>query len=347
MSPERPKRAAILLNLGTPDDPTPAAVGRYLREFLMDPYVVDIPAPLRWFLVNVLIVPRRKHTSAEAYAKVWSPTDGSPLRSELDRLTAGVRQALGESSGIAVAQAMRYGKPSIEAALREVAHAGLERLFVLPLYPQYSTAATESSVVETRRLARELGLAIEPEFLPAFYEQPDFIESFAKVIRRSLAERPVDHVIFSYHGLPERQIRRLDRAGTHCLASPDCCARITAANTDCYRAQCYATTRALVRTLGLAEGGYSVGFQSRLGRTPWIQPFSDHLYSELPKRGIRKVAVVCPSFVADCLETLEEVALRGRDQFVAAGGEQLHLVPSLNAETHWATAVAGWIRHHF
>lgn len=326
----------LLLNLGTPDAPTTAAVRRYLREFLHDPRVVDLPALGRWLLVEGLILPTRPRKSAEAYEKIWTPA-GSPLLLESQALLARVRARLGP--GVAVELGMRYGNPSIPAALERLRAAGVTHLVAAPLYPQYSSAATGSSL-EAVFAALALGELVLPvSTLPAFHDDPGFLDAFAAIGRPALAAARADHVLFSFHGLPERQVRRADPSGAICLASPTCCAALGESNRDCYRAQCYATARGIAARLGLVEGGWTVTFQSRLGRTPWIRPFTDQVVSELAGQGKKRLAVFCPAFVADCLETLEEVGLRARAQFRSLGGEDLLLVPSLNASEPWVEAL--------
>jgi ferrochelatase len=333
-------KGLLLLNLGTPDDATEAHVRNYLEEFLMDPYVIDIPYPFRWLLVHGAILRKRPAQSAEAYRKVWSAGRGSPLLMYLEDLVAETRK-LADPAAWRIVAGMRYGNPSIAAALRELRAAGVDETVVFPLYPQYSLAATESSVARTRALAAREAPAMRLRFVPAFYDHPGFVRAFAEAARESLAGYDYDHLLFSFHGLPERQVRRTDRSPgrAHCLRGAGCCDAIGEANRDCYRAQCYATARALQRELGLAPGRSTVCFQSRLGRTPWIRPYTDVMYSELARRGVRRLAVMCPAFVADCLETLEEIRLRGREDFVRQGGEELRLVPSLNARPAWARAV--------
>jgi protoporphyrin/coproporphyrin ferrochelatase len=332
-----PKRGLILLNLGTPAAPEERAVRDYLKEFLMDPWVVDIPFPLRWLLVHGLILPKRPRMASAAYRKIWTER-GSPLLVHHLDLTEKVRAALGPAW--AVRPAMRYGSPSLEKAARELREEGVGEVVLFPLYPQYSLAATRSSVERAREtLGRELP-GVPVRAVPAFYEDPGFLDAFASVARQSLHAFEPDFTLFSFHGLPERQVRKTDPTGNHCLASGTCCDRIGGPNRDCYRAQCFATARGIASRLGLEPARFAVSFQSRLGRTPWIQPFTDRLYAELPSRGVRRLAVICPSFVADCLETLEEVAIRGRDSFLAAGGRELLLVPSLNASEPWSAAVA-------
>jgi len=333
--------ALLLVNLGTPRSPSPRDVRRYLREFLSDPRVLDMPALARWLLLELVILPTRPKRSALAYQKIWGP-QGSPLLAHGRALAQAVQKELGD--GYAVELGMRYGEPSIREALAALAAHRPARLIALPLFPQYSTAATGSAVAKIEQEhARTPGLP-PLETLGAFYADAGFITAFAAVARERLAAFRPDFVLFSYHGLPERQIAKLDASGAHCFARPDCCDAIGVVNRDCYRAQCFATTRALAAELRLANDSFDTSFQSRLGRTPWIKPYTDLLLPELAARGQRRLAVLCPSFVADCLETLEEIAIRAAEQWRELGGEELLLIPSLNAEPAWVKAVAGWVR---
>ena len=217
-------------------------------------------------------------------------------------------------------------------------------MVVFPLYPQYAASSTASSLAAVFAEAGRRWTVPALQVVEAFYDQPAFLDAFAAVGAPILADGGYDHVLFSFHGLPERHMRKGDPTGAHCLASATCCDAIGPANRDCYRAQSYATARRLADRLGLAAGGWSVSFQSRLGRTPWIHPYTDKVLDELAARGVKRLAVFCPAFVADCLETLEEIALRGRDQFRAAGGEELTLIPSLNATPAWADGVVALAR---
>jgi ferrochelatase len=303
--------------------------------------VLDMPAPLRFLLLELVILPFRPRRSAHAYRKIWTP-EGSPLRVHGRALAHALAAELGP--GFAVELGMRYGEPSIRDALARLAARAPARLIALPLFPQYSTAATGSALAKIEAEHARLGGLPPLETLGAFYAEPGFVAAFAQVARDRLAAFGPDFVLFSYHGLPERQVKALDATGRHCLASAGCCDAILAANRDCYRAHCFATTRALASSLGLAPGATATAFQSRLGRTPWIRPYTDLLLPELAARGHRRLAVLCPSFVADCLETLEEIGLRAREQWLGLGGEDLLLVPSLNAEPAWVAAIAGWVR---
>ena len=325
----------LLVNLGTPDAPETPAVRRYLREFLSDPRVLDLPAIGRWALLNLVILPTRPAKSAEAYRTIWSE-EGSPLLVHGRALERGLAEHLGD---VPVALAMRYGSPSIASGLDELERAGCTRVVVAPLYPQYASSSTGSTIERVHELAGARWNTPYLTVLPPFYEEPEFIRAFAEVGRPVHAELEPDHVLFSYHGLPERQIRKSDRTGSWCFESEGCCDAIGDANRSCYRAQCFATTRALVRELGLDPERTSTAFQSRLGRTPWIRPYTDEVVVELAQRGVKRLAVWCPSFVADCLETVEEIGIRASEDFRAAGGEELRLVPSLNAHPAWITGL--------
>jgi protoporphyrin/coproporphyrin ferrochelatase len=334
------RHGLLLINLGTPDEPSTGAVRRYLREFLGDPRVLDINAVGRALLLHLIILPRRPAKSAEAYRSIWDGKRGSPLLYHSEDLAAAVADRLGE--GWDVELAMRYGKPSIEAAITRLE--GCDRIVVLPLFPQYASSSTGTAIARVMELAATRWNVPFLDFVPAFFDDPGFLRAFEQVARPVLANFRPDHVLFSFHGLPVRQIVKTDTTATHCFQRETCCD--TLANPNCYRAQSYATARALAERLELAAGGYDVCFQSRLGRTPWIQPYTDVLLDELPKRGKKRVAVLCPAFVADCLETLEEIGIRARAQWKAAGGEELVLVPSLNATPAWIDAVCAMAERH-
>lgn len=332
-------KGLLLINLGTPDAPTEAAVRAYLREFLMDPDVIDVPWLLRWFIV-AQILRKRPAESAALYRKIWTER-GSPLLAHHEDLVRAVQTKLPKDW--VVEGGMRYGKPSIETAFKRLIDRGVTELVVFPLYPQLSQAATTSSISCVKRVARHVAPRLRLQFLPAFYSDDGFIEVFAERTRRSLEGFAADYVLFSFHGLPARQVIRQARAwrkSAPCI-SESCCDRLGEANRGCYRAQCFETARRIAAKLKLTR--YDVCFQSRLDEG-WIRPFTDDFYRKLPAQGVKKLAVVCPAFVADCLETLEEVAIRGREEFRAHGGEELRLVPSLNAEPAWVDTVARLVR---
>ena len=331
-------RAGILLiNLGTPDSPGVGDVRRYLREFLSDPRVIDISAPARWALVNLLILPLRPRRAAKQYASVWLD-EGSPLLVHGRALEASLADALG--ADFSVELAMRYGNPSIRAGLLALCAAGVERIVGIPLFPQYSDAATGSALAKLEEEHARIAGAPPLTTLQSFYDDPGYIDAEREVAAPLLAEFAPDHVLMSFHGLPERQVKRTDASGAHCLASESCCDAIGSDNRGCYRAHCYATARGIARALGLRDAIHSVAFQSRLGRTPWIRPYTDEVLPGLAGRGVRRLAVMCPAFVADCLETVEEIAVRARAQWQAVGGETLLLVPSLNATPRFTQTVA-------
>ncbi len=336
-----PGTGVILVNLGTPAAPETAPVRRFLREFLSDSRVLTLPNPLRWLLLNLVILPRRPARAAAAYRKIWGP-EGSPLLVHSRALAAGVAGELGDAFRVELA--MRYGEPSIRHALERLDEAAVKRILVLPLFPQYASSVTASASAEVFACLDRMGDFPPLEILGAFYDEPDFLESWARITGPELQAFGADHVLFSFHGLPEDQIRDSDPARGHCLASADCCASPGASLRRCYRAQCFATAQGLTESLDLEASGTTVSFQSRLGPRPWIQPFSDEVLPDLQAQGVKRLAVFCPSFVADCLETLEEIGIRLSQQWADLGGEALWAAPCPNGDRRFAAAVAGWIR---
>jgi protoporphyrin/coproporphyrin ferrochelatase len=333
------KRAVLLMNLGSPDSTSNGDVHRYLMEFLMDGRVIDYPWPIRKMLVGGLIVPFRTAKSAEAYKTIWTE-EGSPLVVLTRRLQAALQLLVDEP----IAIAMRYGKPSVESAyedlLREMPH--LEEVFAIPLYPHYAMASYETAVEHAKDVHRKKKYPFGLNFAPPFYNDPLYLKALSEQIRPYLTT-DYDHILFSYHGVPARHIRKTDPTGGHCLHSADCCDKASPAHATCYRHQCFATTKEMVRLLQLPEGKYSNSFQSRLGKG-WLQPFTDIRLQEMPGEGIKKLLILCPAFVSDCLETLEEIAIRGRETFIGAGGESYTMIPCLNTHPLWVQALAGWIR---
>ena len=340
MGAPRTPQGVLLVNLGTPDAPEPRAVRRYLREFLSDPRVLDMPAPARAALLYGVILPLRPRRAAAAYRKIWLP-EGSPLRVHGCALRDALAKELPDAVGVELA--MRYGRPSIRDALARLVEADAAQVIVVPLFPQSAAASTGSALACVYAEAARLGDTPPLAVLPAFYDDPGFVAATAAVARPALERFAPDFVLMSYHGLPERQVKRSDRSG-NCLAAEDCCDTIGPRNRGCYRAQCFATSRALAEALGLEPARTATAFQSRLGRSPWLKPYTDLLLPDLFERGVRRLAVLCPTFVADCLETLEEIGIRARAQWREAGGEDLCLVPSLNAHPRWVEALAARIR---
>ena len=325
--------AVLVVNLGSPASTDPADVRRYLDEFLMDPYVLDVPTPLRALIVKGFILPARPAKSAEAYAQIWTE-EGSPLVVISER----TRAALEARMGVPVGLAMRYGQPSIERGIDDLLArcAPGTSVVVVPMYPQYAMASTTTVEEAVERVLTSRGVA--HRFVDPFYADPGYLDAVAAVMREHLPGN-VQHVLFSYHGIPKRHLRKTDPTSGHCLRSADCCSTPSEAHATCYRYQSLETTRALAEHLGLHDGAYSYSFQSRLGGG-WLQPFTDIVLAELPKRGITRLAVVCPSFVADCLETLEEIAMRGRETFLEAGGSSFTYLPCLNDDPRWIAALA-------
>lgn len=335
------KTGVLIVNLGTPDAPTRGAVYRYLKQFLLDPRVIDINPVARNLLVRGIIAPFRSGKSAEAYRELWTE-NGSPLKYYGERLTEQVQRLLGESFQVELA--MRYQNPSIASAIGRLMAGQVEKIVVFPLFPQYAGATTGSVHEEVMRVVRQQQIIPALSFISAYPTYPPMIKLFAQNARMYDLER-YDHVLFSYHGLPQRQLRKADAFG-HCLQHPDCCHRLTPVNQFCYSAQCYATTQAIAAELGLPPERYSVCFQSRLGRDPWTQPYTVRVIEQLAKSGAKRLLVFCPAFTADCLETTVEIGSEYRRDFLNWGGEALDLVPSLNAEPAWAEAVAELVRQH-
>ena len=338
--PHQRPTGVLLVNLGTPDSTAVPDVRRYLAQFLMDPRVIDIPWPGRAALVHGIILRTRPRKSAAAYKEVWTER-GSPLLVHGQDLTAALQQELGD--GVQVALAMRYQNPSVQSALEEFAARGVDDVLVVPLFPQYSQAAWASAYDEVVRVAGRMQNTPNLRFVAPFYDHPQFLDAVAEVARPHLQSFGADRVIMSFHGLPQKHVKKSDAGGQHCLKVKDCCKTITHANRFCYSAQSYATARGLADRLGLAEEDYEVTFQSRLTKR-WIEPFTDVRLEQLPKEGYKRVAVLCPSFVADCLETIEEIGMQAKETFVEAGGEDLLAVPCVNAEQPWVKGLANIVR---
>jgi ferrochelatase len=333
------KNAVLLINLGTPDDCNPKAVRRYLREFLNDPRVIDLPGIIRWTLVNVLIVPFRHKKTTTAYKKIWLDT-GSPLLTFSQQMRKGLADRLG--SDYHVELGMRYGNPSIEHAFEKIRD--YESITVIPLFPQYSSAANGSATEKLLSYAAREWNIPDLRIISDFYNHAGFIRSVAETARKTINDTKDKFILFSYHGLPERHI---SKSGCRIQCNKlDTCPNVDYRNRFCYRAQCYATTRLVAAELGLDKDQYTVAFQSRLGRTPWIRPYTDLILPELIHKGIRDIAIISPSFVADCLETLEEIDIRTREQWLALGGTGFTYVPCLNNSETWISALEDMVRNN-
>jgi|SRR5690554_1876099 len=332
------KKGALLVNLGSPDSTDPKDVKKYLDEFLMDERVIDVPYWLRAFIVRGIILNTRPKQSAEAYEKIWWK-EGSPLIVLSERFT----QKVAARTGIPVALAMRYGSMSIQKGLQELYDQGIREVLLIPLYPQFAMATTETILVLAEELRQKHFPDLKITSMPAFYNEPDYLEVLAKSIDEKLQQIEYDHIIFSYHGLPTSHIRKSDVTRSHCKMNEQCCSTPSAAHEFCYRHQCYATTQHMIDRLQLSPGTYTTSFQSRLGIDPWITPFTDRTIEKLGLEGVKKLAVVTPAFVSDCIETLEEIAMQGAELFQEVGGEQLTLIPCLNDRDDWASVMSDWI----
>lgn len=325
------KTGVLIVNLGTPDSPSVPDVRKYLREFLMDERVIDIPYLNRWMLINLIIAPFRAPKSAKIYKQLWRP-DGSPLKIYGYSVKEKLQRVLGDD--FVVELAMRYQSPSIENGLKELRKQTLSEIVIVPFFPQYASASTGSVYKEVMRVIQDWEVLPEIKFINRFLDHPKFIEGFVNLGKKYMAQQHYDHVVFSYHGLPERQITKGDVTGNFCQFG-SCCDHLDARNQHCYRAQCFETTRLLVKGLGLAEGTYTTCFQSRLGKNPWIKPYTDEVIPELTKKGVKSVLAFSPAFVADCLETTIEVGEEYKEIFEKEGGVHWQLVESLNDSDIW------------
>jgi protoporphyrin/coproporphyrin ferrochelatase len=329
------KKAILLINLGTPDDPSPGKVAKYLTQFLNDKRVIDIHPIGRFFLVNFIIVPFRSFSSSKLYQRIWTK-DGSPLLYNSIALKNKLQEKLGNE--YIVELAMRYQKPSIKSVLEKLRQQRPEKIHVVPLYPQYASSSTGSTVEEVLKHIRKWEVTPSIEVVSKFYDHPKFIEALL-VEGKKHDIAGYDHILFSYHGLPERQILKASAhyGGNTCQLGA-CCNSITKNNQYCYRANCFETTRQLVKALNIPEGKYTTSFQSRLD-DKWLKPFSDKVIEELGKKGAKKVLVFSPAFVADCLETIYEIGTEYQEIFKHHGGEKITLVNSLNANEEWVSAL--------
>jgi ferrochelatase len=332
-------KGALLINLGSPDSPEPKDVKKYLDQFLMDERVIDLPYLLRAFLVKGIILNTRPKKSAAAYKKIWW-NEGSPLIVLSKRLLDKVQK----QTNIPVALAMRYGNPSIEKGLQELHNKGVTEVLLIPLYPQFAMATTETILVLAEEIRKKQFPNMKFTSLPAFYNQEAYIENLSNSIKSELEKQTFDYVLFSYHGVPERHIKKSDITKSHCTIDGKCCVTASPAHEFCYRHQCYETTKQVAEKLGLKEENHSTSFQSRLGRDPWLQPYTDATIDSLAQKGIKKLAVVTPAFVSDCLETLEEIGMEASHSFKENGGEVFTTIPCLNDNDDWATTLANWIQ---
>ncbi len=335
------KKGFLLMNTGSPDSTSVEDVRRYLGEFLMDPYVIDIPFPIRYAIVHWAVLPKRPAESAEAYQSIWlTETGGSPASATVDSEAAvpplrngsplihfcsNLTDELRKKTDAPVEMIMAYGNPSVSHGVGRLFDAGVDEVCLLPMFPQYAMATVGSCVAGVKKELKRRRSSAALRVVPPFYLEPTYVNPIAESLKDV-----EEHILFSYHGLPVRHLKKTDPTHHHCMSSADCCNTPSLAHDTCYRHQCYATTRAIAEAANLSSDRYQVSFQSRLGRAEWMQPYTDKVLEALPAKGIKAIAVVCPAFFCDCLETLEEIEIRGKETFMAAGGESFRMIPCLN-----------------
>jgi len=331
--------AILLVNLGSPDSPTEADVRRYLNQFLMDGRVLDAPYLIRRMIVSFFILPKRPKQSAEAYQAIWWD-EGSPLVVISERVHKQVQARVDLPVGLA----MSYGSPSIPTVIKRLVDdsgGALTNLRLIPLFPHYAMSTFETVIVAVQDAIARIKPSLNLSAKTPFYVDPSYINALAANTKPYL-EGTYDHLLFSYHGLPERHLKKTDPTGHHCLGSENCCSTPSPAHKTCYRAQVFQTTKAFVDAVGIPPEKYSVAFQSRLGRDPWLQPYTDKTLERLAHEGVKRIKVMCPAFVSDCLETLEEIGIRGKASFMHAGGESFELIPCLNEHPLWIDTLVRW-----
>ena len=337
-----PKKGVLLVNVGSPDSPAVKDIKRYLREFLMDERIIDLPYLLRYTLVNGIILNTRPPKTSKAYQKIWW-NEGSPLIVITKRLTEKIQQQV----SVPVVMAMRYGNPNIASGLQQLHDQGVDEVLLLPLYPQYAMATTQTIEVFAQQLVKKQFPKMKLIKFPAFFHRSEYIEALAEVTRKYLENNPCDHLLFSYHGVPERHLRKTSPTPAHknIVENTSCCNPYSEEGKYCYRSHCFETTRLLAEKLELKENTYSQSFQSRLGNDKWITPFTADKIVQLAQQGVKKLAVITPAFVTDCVETLEEIEMAGGKTFRENGGEEFKMVPCLNDSDLWVHALVTWIRN--
>jgi ferrochelatase len=333
-------KGVLLVNLGSPDSTSAKDVKRYLGEFLMDERVIDIPYWKRYLLIKGIILNVRPKKSAAAYKKIWWK-EGSPLVVISERFTKKIIDKIDAP----VALAMRYGSMSMEKGIKDLTDQGVDELLMIPLYPHYATSSYETVTVKAEQIIAEKHPRLKMDILPPFYKDPDYIKAMSDTISNHLQGFDYDHILFSYHGIPERHILKADPTKNHCKIDGSCCERNSVAHHVCYRHQCFETTKLIVSNLGLREGTYSNSFQSRLLKDPWLKPYTDFELEKFPKEGKKKLAVITPAFVSDCLETLEEIAMEGKENFLEAGGSDYKHIPCMNDNDDWVEVMVNWINN--
>ncbi|WP_435223741.1 ferrochelatase [Niabella hirudinis] len=325
------KTGIILMNLGSPDSTEVKDVRRYLDEFLMDERVIDKPWLLRFLLIKGIIVPFRAPKSAEAYKTIWWK-EGSPLIV----LSKQLQDALQQQTELPVELSMRYGNPNPEAAYEALLKRmpDVEEVILVPLYPHYAMSSFETAVEHMKAAHKKKNYSFGIKVVPPFYKHPSYINALAESMRPYLQEH-FDQLLFSYHGIPERHVLKSDPTKKHCMQVENCCFKSSPSHPTCYRHQVTITSELVAKKLGLKKDQWQQSYQSRLGRDPWLLPNTQVRLPQLPDENIKKLVVVCPSFVSDCLETLEEIEIRGKEEFLQAGGETYTYIPCMNTNGIW------------
>lgn len=336
------ERAILILNLGSPDSYQVGDVKKYLREFLMDGRVIDAPYLIRMLIVEGFILPTRPAKSAHAYESVWT-NDGPPLKVFTEKF----KQKLESETALPLAVAMRYGNPTPEAALHELRtnHPDIKELLIAPMYPHYAMSSYETALLHVQKAIAKHWPTLSIKVLSPFFQEEQYIKTLTNSIKPYI-DQDFDQLLFSYHGLPVRHLKKSDTTKSHCYKCADCCSTSSPAWDTCYKHQVTQTSHLVAAALGLDKKQYAISFQSRLGRDEWILPATADRFEQLPKEGVKKLVVVCPAFVADCLETVEEIAVEGKKSFIAAGGESFTLIPCLNDNAEWVKTFAAYCEKH-
>lgn len=333
------KKGVLLINVGTPENTDTRSIRKFLKVFLMDPRVISVPYIIRWLILNLFILPYRPVKVAAKYKRIWKK-EGSPLMIYSRKIKQLLNDELG--SDYIVEIAMRYGSPSIQTSISNLMQKNINELQIIPMFPQYSSAATGSAIEKVLKTIQSFNYFPKIQINSSFYDHPDYIQTLANIGKIHQPEK-FDHVLFSFHGLPLKQLTD-PATKTNCFTHSDCCRDVTEANHNCYRAQCFKTAHLIAKSLDIAPNHYSISFQSRLGKTEWIKPYTIDLIRSFPQSGIKKLLVFCPSFVIDCLETLDEVGFELSNMFLEHGGEKLELVPALNDHLSWIQTLSNWIK---
>jgi protoporphyrin/coproporphyrin ferrochelatase len=330
-------KGVLLINLGSPASTSVGDVRRYLNEFLMDGRVIDVAWPLRRFIVGMILIKRPKE-SAHAYEKIWTK-DGSPLVVT----SRHVQEFLQKRVSVPVELAMRYQNPSIESGVKNLAAKGATDVLLIPLFPHYAMSSYETAVVRVQEVVAKFAPQMKITVQPPYFDSPDYIAALVASAADYL-KKDYDHLLFSFHGIPERHLRKSDPTHCHCLAKENCCEVPSPAHATCYRAQCFKTVVAFVKLAGVPKEKFSVSFQSRLGKDPWLKPYTDYELPRLATEGKKRMLVICPAFVSDCLETIEEIGIRGCEQFMAGNGKEFTRIPCMNEHPLWIAALEKMIR---